>query len=591
MKKVILLLLLLTSCLVMKAQMSRWIMQPAYDRIYIASGAPVIISDSLDSSSLWNMEGRKIATTTDVIHPFKDGYAVTTQRGTDNITGFYDTQGKFIQIKNYSIAYPDSYFSDGYLLIKNRDGYRFINSKGEEAPFGNYVKMYPFNEGFATCFTYESVEKLKNPYYTYITTDNRTIGFSFNNKTFDKDDVKFLSSLNDEGKGIAIIKHKVYYFEKATCKLEPVFANKAETNIKKQVYVDGDIAEYLVETNDSIVIKGKSGKKEEVRFFFNKLLKPTGIYFTDRIDTFKEKEVVSAKYTSTLNPIKTDGNTYAITYNGAIILPSQFDEVGFCVNDFAVVRSRGKWGMLTYDEALRYRLIMHDGKDIAFRHKDVATTIKLELPPIISADKCRFDIDQQNGCTIDKISLETKNTENGNYVLYKCVLTIPDSLPDVITEIQYPVRITYDGLNYPIVPIKTKAWHYKYINVDLDDSETTLDQGDVSFTINISADKQPGENDYPFEVDIKTDSLQTELVKISETRYKCKLYALAEGINNISIHILENGCPPSVFPFEITYVKPIKKSRNKPEVKETVKIQKKVKIKQPAQVDTPILPI
>ena len=113
-----------------------------------------------------------------------------------------------------------------------------------------------------------------------------------------------------------------------------------------------------------------------------------------------------------------------------------------------------KWGMLTFDPNLKYRLIMHNGKDIAFRHKDVATTIKLELPVIISADKCRFDIDEKHGCIIDKISLETKNTENGNYVQYNCNLTIPDSLPDVITEIQYPVQITYDGLKYPIVPIK-----------------------------------------------------------------------------------------------------------------------------------------
>ena len=233
---------------------------------------------------------------------------------------------------------------------------------------------------------------------------------------------------------------------------------------------------------------------------------------------------------------------------------------------------------------------MHDGKDIAFRHKDVRTTIKLELPSIISADKCRFDVNPKYGCTIDKISLETKNTENGNYVQYKCILTIPDSLPDVVTEIQYPVQITYDDLKYPIVPIKTHAWHYKYINVDLDDSETLLEQGNVSFTINISADKQQGENDYPFEVNIATDSLQTELIKISETRYKCKLYSLKEGINNVNINILENGCPPSIFPFEITYIKPVQKTRNKPAVKETVKIQKKENVKK-AQKETPILPI
>lgn len=590
MKKALISLSLVLSCLSMNAQMTRWIMQPGYDKIYIASGAPLLISDSLDTSSIWSIKGKKIAVTNDVIHPFKEGLSVTTKKNSEEITGFFNSQGKFTSLKNYSVTYDEPFFRDGFLLVQSNNRYCFININGEEERFGYYVKMYPFNNGFATCFTYEQVDKLKNPYYTYVTADNSPITFSYNNKVFDKKDVEFLSSVNDEGVGIAIIKHKVYLFDKNARKLEPVFANKTETNIKRQVSVDGELNEYLMDMKDSIIIRGKGSKTEFVRFNFDKFLRPTKIYYADRTEEYKHKTVKAEKYSSPFSPFKSN-EKYGLNYKDETVLPEQFDEIGFCLNDFAVVRIDDKWGMLTFDPNLKYRLIMHNGKDIAFRHKDVATTIKLELPVIISADKCRFDVDEKHGCIIDKISLETKNTENGNYVQYNCNLTIPDSLPDVITEIQYPVQITYDGLKYPIVPIKTKAWHYKYINVDLDETETTLEQGNVSFTINISADKQPGENDYPFEVEIKTDSLQTELAKISETRYKCKLFALAEGINNVNINILENGCPPSVFPFEITYIKPVKKSRNKPEVKEEVKIEKKVKTKEPAKTEGPILPI
>ena len=590
MKKALISLSLVLSCLSMNAQMTRWIMQPGYDKIYIASGAPLLISDSLDTGSIWSIKGKKIAVTNDVIHPFKEGLSVTTKKNSEEITGFFNSQGKFTSLKNYSVTYDEPFFRDGFLLVQSNNRYCFININGEEERFGYYVKMYPFNNGFATCFTYEQVDKLKNPYYTYVTADNSPITFSYNNKVFDKKDVEFLSSVNDEGVGIAIIKHKVYLFDKNARKLEPVFANKTETNIKRQVSVDGELNEYLMDMKDSIIIRGKGSKTEFVRFNFDKFLRPTKIYYADRTEEYKHKTVKAEKYSSPFSPFKSN-EKYGLNYKDETVLPEQFDEIGFCLNDFAVVRIDDKWGMLTFDPNLKYRLIMHNGKDIAFRHKDVATTIKLELPVIISADKCRFDVDEKHGCIIDKISLETKNTENGNYVQYNCNLTIPDSLPDVITEIQYPVQITYDGLKYPIVPIKTKAWHYKYINVDLDETETTLEQGNVSFTINISADKQPGENDYPFEVEIKTDSLQTELAKISETRYKCKLFALAEGINNVNINILENGCPPSVFPFEITYIKPVKKSRNKPEVKEEVKIEKKVKTKEPAKTEGPILPI
>ena len=535
MKNALISLSLVLSCLSMNAQMTRWIMKPGYDKIYIASGAPLLISDSLDTGSIWSIKGKKIAVTNDVIHPFKEGLSVTTKKNSEEITGFFNSQGKFTSLKNYSVTYDEPFFRDGFLLVQSNNRYCFININGEEERFGYYVKMYPFNNGFATCFTYEQVDKLKNPYYTYVTADNSPITFSYNNKVFDKKDVEFLSSVNDEGVGIAIIKHKVYLFDKNARKLEPVFANKTETNIKRQVSVDGELNEYLMDMKDSIIIRGKGSKTEFVRFNFDKFLRPTKIYYADRTEEYKHKTVKAEKYSSPFSPFKSN-EKYGLNYKDETVLPEQFDEIGFCLNDFAVVRIDDKWGMLTFDPNLKYRLIMHNGKDIAFRHKDVATSIKLELPVIISADKCRFDVDEKHGCIIDKISLETKNTENGNYVQYNCNLTIPDSLPDVITEIQYPVQITYDGLKYPIVPIKTKAWHYKYINVDLDETETTLEQGNVSFTINISADKQPGENDYPFEVEIKTDSLQTELAKISETRYKCKLFALAEGINNVNLN-------------------------------------------------------
>ncbi len=579
MKRVLFLLAGVLYCSLANAQIASWVMQPQYDKIYIATGAPLLISDSLEVSCIWDFNGKRITSTQDVMHHFKEGISVTTQKETENITGFFNNKGEFTPLKNYTLAYNDPFFRDGYLLVKSEDKFIFINKKGEEVNLGDFIKIYPFNNGCASCFTYEQADKLKNPYYTYITTDESPITFiDTNNKPINKIDVEFLSSVNDEGISVAIIKHKVYLFDFKNRKLEPVFANKAETNLKRQVIVDGENNEYLVETEDSFVINAKGGKTEVVKFDFDKFLRPVKIHYTDRIKEFKTNVEKSVEYTSSFSSLKSD-DKFGLNYKETPILPAQFDEVGLCLNELAAVRIGKKWGMLTYNPDVKYRFIMHNGKDIAFRHKDVATTIKLELPVDVSADKCRFDIDKKHGCTIDKISLETKNTENGNYVQYECNLVIPDSLPDVITEIQYPVQITYDGVKHPEVPIKAKAWHYKYINVDLDETETTLEQGNVSFTINIAVDKQLGENDYPFEVEIKTDSLQTELVKISEIRYKCKLFSLAEGINNVNINILEDGCPPSVFPFEITYTKPVEKTRTQPEVKEDVKIEKKIKPK------------
>ena len=64
---------------------------------------------------------------------------------------------------------------------------------------------------------------------------------------------------------------------------------------------------------------------------------------------------------------------------------------------------------------------------------------------------------------------------------------------------------------------------------------------------------------------------------MSETRFKCKVFALSEGVNNIVVQILEQGCPPAAFPFEVEYFKPVEKTRNTPAEEERVVIKKKPK--------------
>jgi len=81
------------------------------------------------------------------------------------------------------------------------------------------------------------------------------------------------------------------------------------------------------------------------------------------------------------------------------------------------------------------------------------------------------------------------------------------------------------------------------------------------------------------------------LEKISETRYKCKVLALREGTNNIVVQILEQGCPPAAFPFEVTYTRPSAKGRNKSGGKEDVVIKKKTRKAGAATTPTPHLEI
>ena len=248
----------------------------------------------------------------------------------------------------------------------------------------------------------------------------------------------------------------------------------------------------------------------------------------------------------------------ALAFRISTILPPQFDGAGISFGKFIAVRKDGKWGLLQLDEKLKYSMSMNKGNAIAFRHKKFETTVRLDLPAEIKADGCSFDIPAGNGCTVDKTSVQMRNTSAGNFVQYNCVLTIPDSLPDHITEITYPVSMTCDGINYPDSKLTVKAWHYKYVNMDLSRDEIKFERGIVEFILNMTADKLAGENDYPLTVQVVEDSTaaRVDLIKLSETRYKCRLYSPVEGINRLVVSVIENGCPPSYFPFEINYIKP-----------------------------------
>ena len=576
MKKIFFLLFTLVLLAVQaNAQMTRWVIRPEYGNLRIAQGAPLILGDSLGTTVMWDMDAVRLSATNDSLLPFVEERAVTIKKGTNVVTGFYTANGKFKRLDDCRIAHNMPYFSNGYLLLMGSYGYRLVDGNGKDASLGYFEEIYPFNNGYATCMTYENVEKKKNPYYLYITTDNRKINFKYGKKEFDAEDVQFLSSIGDDGMGVAVIDDKVYHFNSETLELTPVLPRKDEVNPKRQVEVIMNGDGFIYDMQDSLIIRCKNSKKEYVRFHFDRHLMLTKTVYADREEVVGQEEPETVTYPSALNGVKAENGNWGLECGGEEVLPAQFGGVAFCLKDYAAVCHKGKWGMLYHDKSLKYRLIMNGGNKIPFRHKLYSSTVKLELPSIITADKCRFNIPEEFGCIIDKISIETKNTENGNFVKYNCTLTIPDSLPDVVTDIQYPVDIVYDGIVYPTVPLKTKAWHYKYINVNLDDTETTISQGDVSFTINITADKQQGDSDYPFEIGVQTDSLRTELVKISETRYKCNMYALAEGVNMVNISIHEEGCPPSVFPFEITYVKPKEKTKDTPEVKEGVRIEKK----------------
>ena len=562
-------------------QIVRWLIPPVYDNIQMAEGENLVITDSLKYKIIWSQSGYRLSMTKDHISPFAEGYAVTTDGETDKITGFYDKSGKFTDLSGCRVSYNMPYFSDQHLLVNRANGFRFVDTAGN-IDAAEYVYAFPFFNGYATCQAYANPLKRKDPYNLLLSKDNEQIVFSYGGKPFDKYDIQFISSVNDENIGIVIAKHKLYYFNGETRALSPVFASENETNIKNQAKLEDELLQCIKKESDSLfVLSAKCGKNDRIHIKINRLKIPLSITLADGEHIYKKRSAPARTFTSPLKTIKYE-DKIGINWEEQEILPPQLDDILLCFDDKAFIRLYEYYGMLKVLKDEEFKITINKGNPIDFRHQKYETTIRLDLPKFISSYKTRIVIDPKSGCEVDLPSGVKRDTEFGNNIQYDCVLNIPQSLPDEMygdsrNEITYPTQIVYNGLWSPVIPFKVKAWHYKYFNVDINDAETSISQGTLSFTFNINAERNPGEAVYPTSVFIQTDSLKCELEKLSETRYKCKVFSLVQGENNIVVQILEQGCPPASFPFEVTYTKPSARTSKTAAVKEDVVIKKKTK--------------
>lgn len=554
-----------------QAQLPKWVIRPDNDTLFVKVDENLIQGQSNGKSMIWNMDGNLLYSTENMILPYKDGVATIQIKGQPIMTGFIDEAGKFTSIPNLRVAYENPFFEDGFLLCLDKSQQVYIKKDGTKASFPEVMKTYPFHGGYAPFFTYENMEKKKDAHYGYFKANGQSMKYSVmdngNAKVIEPKDINFVSGIGTNGKGVAVIKNKIYWFDTSTETFEPFLWSEEESVKKRHLNIDGDYKQYFLNLpQDTIVINAKYGKNQSAQLKFDRELRPVVFSFDDNELTFVGKPTAKFTYKSNIDEYQKNGK-YGLSLNSKEVLPEQFDKVGIKYGNRAFVKSNGKWGIIEIIPDLSFSLKLNRGENIAFRHQKFDTQIRLDLPAQISAKETRIDIAEQTGCLIDKTSRESKDTESGNFVTYDCTLNIPPSLPDTITTITYsPINISNDGVSLFQIPLSVNAWHYKYYNVDPIESETSISDGVLSFTVNINAQRNIGESDYPFDVRIEADSISVEQEKLSETRRKFLVSNLQEGANSLNIYVIETGCPPSVFPFEIFYSKPVPKKKQKEEV-------------------------
>ena len=83
-------------------QVAKWLIPPAYDNIYMANDEDLIFTDSANYKVIWSFSGKRLAVTADQVLPYREGLAVTMEKGTNFISGFYDRGGKFTPLTGCS---------------------------------------------------------------------------------------------------------------------------------------------------------------------------------------------------------------------------------------------------------------------------------------------------------------------------------------------------------------------------------------------------------------------------------------------------------------------------------------------------------
>ncbi len=539
------------------AQVAQWLIPPVYDKVTMPVGANIIVTDSLNSKTIWTTNGIRLETTTDDMYAYSDGHIVVTLEDQPYITTIYDRNGSSYPIEDYQLGWGYPYFHDGHLLVFDGKYFQYMNGEGEVNQ-QQFATAYPFSAGFAAIYTYENMRKEKSPYFALIDKDLQPITFQLEGKAVSRDDVEFVSSVNDEGLAVVVIKRKLYYFHADTQELTPLYATADETNPKNQARLDGDMNSSYVNAEDSAMLRAKCGKNGMAIITFDgTTLRPLAITHDGSRHEYRLKEAPQHNLAAKLNRMQGANGKIGLYWDGKEMLPPQFEKVPLCYEDKAIVLVGRKYGLLQMHREDDFSIRLNKGEPIGFRHKRFDTSIRVDMPPYVSAAETVIEVSPETGCRIDKISRQTKETSYGNYTQYECELDIPSGLTEDVTPLTYPAYVVYQGLQSTALTAEGTAWHSKYYNVDINDDDYSIAGGNLSLTFNVSAERLPGETVYPHEARIQAEGLQAEITeRVSETRYKCKVYNLREGMNTITVQILEEGCPPANYNFDVNYQKP-----------------------------------
>lgn len=538
--------------LVSMAQLASWCMAPEYDNVELV-GTDLYRAEKDGVTSLWTLQGKKIADMEGTkLMPFKDGIALVVD-ATDPtlLKALVDSKGVMTDMSRYGyVVDPDyPYYSDGYLLVRNRQDYVYLNKQGQST-FGPFAMAYPFSDGVASVRAYQGADRNnKDLFWAYVAETFPTFPDDYK-----FDEVVFNSSFSD-GKAISIVGKDAYLLtidSAMNVTSTPIYFSETEdpknlvTVAKKDL--DGEW------NNDILTIQGKNALLQ-----FDRNLRPTAVKFMDAPNiTFNPVDSQTVKLVTDLEPFTDKNNKMGIKMDGTTFLSGQFDDVASCIGNQAIVTTKdGKKGVVRIDKEGGVQLRLNNDDNIGFSHRYAVVKLTGTFPSYMDVDKAILVSTSPECEILSETRRETKNVEC-NTLSYDCRLEIPENLSDTLQNHDYYFALSYNGLTSVSHKVSVPQWYMQFYEVEFGKTAFKLN-GQNSLNVDFEltkSDLAPADgNNYFKSVElVSKDSIAApSLNKINENRYSFSLPVVGRDHADLAIRITEAGCPSIEYPFEINF--------------------------------------
>ena len=376
-------IIILASFLPAFCQFPSWKIKANNDTIYIMDGTSIIRGDGKGKTTVWGLDGRQLYTTDDRINRFHDGRATVLNKDSWEIIGFLDPDGKFISIPHLAVAYNYPHFENGFLLGKRKGKFVMFAKDGKEQILPDLIAAYPFSNGYAVYVAFENPEKQKKPFFNYLKSDGTPIErFILKEKDKEKEiepkNIRFLSSVDSNGRSLAIVKNKLYWFDASNESLIPILMGDESEKKRHLTLVEDKELDFTAIADANLKFAAKYGKDQLEEYEFDRRLlmlsqgKPAE-------ESAKAAATQPLDMETLLRPYA-DKHLYGLIYDGKDSIPAQFEQIGLLYGNNAFVKSRGKWGVLELTPDVSIDINLNNGEPITFRHQKFPTKLHIEFP-------------------------------------------------------------------------------------------------------------------------------------------------------------------------------------------------------------------